>query len=120
MSQQKLGGQMPDTKIFDREELLSRLCDDEELLGEIIQVYLEDTPQQIQTLKDAQRQGDAELIHKQGHTIKGASGNVAALQIRQTAYEIESAGKNGRIEDVQELIAQLESQFHALQEYLGK
>lgn len=109
-----------DTKIFDKEALLSRLCDDEELVSEVVSVYLEDTPHQIETLKHAQSSGDQDQIVRQGHTIKGASSNVSALRMRQIAYEIEKAGKNGELGIVSELVGELEAQFRALQDYLSK
>lgn len=108
------------TKIFDRDALLARLCDDEELVSEVVNVYLEDTPHQIETLKAAHQQGNQEQIVRQGHTIKGASSNISAMRMRQIAFEIEQAGKVGDLERISSLLAALEEQFRELQEYLSR
>ena len=106
--------------IFDREALMARLSDDEELVSEVVEVYLEDTPHQIETLRNAHAEGDADKIVRQGHTIKGASSNISALRMRQIALAIEQAGKSGELEKVPELLASLEAQFQVLQEYLSR
>ncbi|MBN2527724.1 MAG: Hpt domain-containing protein [Deltaproteobacteria bacterium] len=107
-------------KIFDKEALMSRLCDDEDLVSEVVEVYLEDTPHQIESLRDAHQNGDQDRIVRQGHTIKGASSNISAMRMQQTAYEIEEAGKSGDLGKVSELLGTLEEHFHELQEYLSR
>ena len=109
-----------DVKIFDREALMARLCDDEELLSEVVEVYLEDTPHQIETLRNAHRDGDADQIARQGHAIKGSSSNVSAMEMRRIAFEIEKAGKDGALEKVSELLVLLEENFQELQDFLSR
>jgi HPt (histidine-containing phosphotransfer) domain-containing protein len=107
-------------KIFDKEALMARLCDDEELANEVLDVFLEDTPHQIESLRAAQRAGDVELIARQGHTIKGASSNISALRLKEIAYDIEQAGKQGELDRVSELLGMLEEQFRELQKHLSR
>lgn len=107
------------TKIFDRKALLERLCDDEDLLAEVMDVFLADTPNQIQTLKEAHLKGDQAKIVHQGHTIKGSSSNVSALRMRQIAHEIEQAGKSGEMESISSLLGELEEQFREFQDFLA-
>lgn len=110
---------MSKNEILDKKMLMDRLGNDEELVSEVISVFLEDTPLQIAYLKSAEVNRDLKNIIRQGHVIKGASGNVSALRIRQVAVEIEKAGKNGELDIVSSLVAELEAQFQAFQEYLS-
>ena len=113
-------GKHSEMKIFDKEALKARLCDDEELISEVVEVYLEDTPHQIETLRNAHRDGDTDQIVRQGHAIKGSSSNVSALEMRRIAFEIEKAGKDGALEKVSELLVLLEENFQELQNLLSR
>ncbi|MBT7164118.1 MAG: response regulator, partial [Victivallales bacterium] len=79
--------------IWDKAGMLERLMDDEELTREIMEAFLEDVPQQIQSLKDYVAGGDAEGTERQSHSIKGASANVGAERLRAVALSMEKAAK---------------------------
>ena len=98
---------------LDWDGLIENLGGDEELAREILALFLEDTLQQIQALRDALNAQDASLVHRQGHTIKGSSANVGAMPLSETAFQIETAGKSGDLAQAASLLPQLEAQFEA-------
>lgn len=97
--------------VFDKSNLLSRLGGDEELLMEIIETYVDDIPQQIATLKEALANNDATRVRHQGHTIKGASGNIGAFAMQDISAKVELAGKNGNLRDAASYFEQVEREF---------
>lgn len=104
-----------ETKVFDRENLLDRLGGDEEILQEVILLFLADTPKLIDTIQAALRTGDAEALRRAAHTLKGSSGNVGALTLQEAATRIDYAGKNGDLETARSLIQLLPNELEKLQ-----
>ena len=78
-------------------DALVRLDGDRELLEEIWDAYLEDTPKQMEILRHALDDGDMKLAERQAHSIKSASGSIGANNLREIASRAEQAGKAGDI-----------------------
>ena len=60
---------------IDRASLLERVEGDQELLGEMIQLFVADAPQLLDAMRNALRQGDMVLLERSAHSMKGAAGN---------------------------------------------
>jgi HPt (histidine-containing phosphotransfer) domain-containing protein len=104
--------------VFNRKELLDRLDGNEELLREIIEVFLRDIPLQMEKLKGALQNGEAAVVQRQAHTIKGAAANINAELMRQGAWEVEMAAKEENCQKARSLVQGLEKQFEELQTLL--
>jgi signal transduction histidine kinase/DNA-binding response OmpR family regulator/HPt (histidine-containing phosphotransfer) domain-containing protein len=108
-------GQGRPTDIFDRGELVARLMGDVELLQLILAGFLEDIPQRIDALQNALAEGDALLVRRQAHTIKGAAANVSAPALGAVAYQLEQAGETADLVGADRLAVQLREQFALVQ-----
>ena len=53
------------------EQILDRLWEDEKLLHEVIQIFIDEAPKHLDTLRSALGQGDAEGLEKIAHSMKG-------------------------------------------------
>lgn len=82
------------TQVFDRRVLLERLMGDEELLREIIVLFLQEAPSQVEGLKRAVREGDEAEAARMAHTLKGSAANLAADAFRYLARQIEMAARS--------------------------
>ena len=100
--------------VFDKTALMERLMDDMELFETVISGFLDDMPKQIEALTKHINQKNTEDAGKQGHQIKGASGNVGADALRKIASEIEIAGKAGDSDILILLLPRLEEAFDQL------
>jgi PAS domain S-box-containing protein len=105
--------------VFDKTGSLSLLGGDEELLKEILALYLEDAPRQIDALKEAIEKGDAAFVQRHAHTLKGSSGNVGAVLMQEVAYEMEKAGKAGNFHRAASLLEKMEKEFDDLKRVMG-
>ena len=56
---------------------------------EVLQVYVEDVSQRIEKMREAIANNNLLQIRQEAHHMKGSSGNVGALQIRDFAVQIE-------------------------------
>jgi CheY-like chemotaxis protein/nitrogen-specific signal transduction histidine kinase/HPt (histidine-containing phosphotransfer) domain-containing protein len=103
-----------EVKVFDRADMMARLMDDEELASTVITGFLEDIPKQIDALKDSLKARDVKKTERQAHSIKGAAAIVGGEVMRDTAFEMEKAGKAGDLETVTARMPDLETQFTQL------
>ena len=105
--------------IFDRCALSDRLMGDEEVIQEVLSIFLEDTPRRIATLRQQISDGDAVGAGEQAHAIKGAAAGVGGEALRKIAFEMEKAGKAGDIKTLLSKIPELESGFEQLSLVMG-
>jgi len=106
---------MPDAQILDPNaiESLRALSPDMDgsFLRELIEIYLEDTPQRVAELEAALAAGDAHAMMRAAHTVKGSSSNFGANKLAQIALEIELLGKAGNCPPAVALVPNLKAEF---------
>ena len=100
--------------IFDRAGMMARLMNDEELIREVVDCFLTDTPKQIDALRGYLETGDIQDVRRQAHTINGTAANVGGEALRAVAIEMEMASKKGDLAAVKDRLAELEVQFDRL------
>src|SRR5215210_1078759 len=54
---------------------------DQELLAELVGLFLEDMPPQLEALREAIEGGDASSVQRVAHTLKGSCGNMGAVRM---------------------------------------
>ena len=104
---------MPDTSIapLDLVKALAWVDGDQELLAELVAVFLEDLPARLQALRVAVQTEDAQGTERAAHSLKGAMASLGGETARTLAYEIEQMGRAGRLGGVQPLFAELEDEL---------
>jgi HPt (histidine-containing phosphotransfer) domain-containing protein len=107
-------------EVFNRAEMLERLMDDEELLEEVVRGFLEDAPLRIAALKEALGEGDAALVRREAHTLKGAASNISAGALCQAASETEKAGVAEELDKAASLTAEIDEQFEILKKAVAR
>jgi CheY-like chemotaxis protein/HPt (histidine-containing phosphotransfer) domain-containing protein len=101
-------------EVFDRKVLWERLDGDEEIFKEIIVTFLEDAPKQIEKLKKALQEKDANRVERQAHLLKGAALNIGGNGLQTAARELEIVAKEGDLTKAQSLVAMLDREFEKL------
>ena len=100
--------------IWDRQALLGRVEGDEESAREIVEVFLEDIPQQIEGLRESIRGLDPGRMLRIVHTIKGAAGSLGAEALAHAARRLEESGHGGNPDSQAAALDRLEAEFHRL------
>jgi two-component system, sensor histidine kinase and response regulator len=108
------------TEVFDRQSLLQRVDGDEELLEEMVIIFLEFTPKQLREIRQAIEAGDAEFLRGRAHSIKGAAASLSATAVQQAAGELEQAGKNRDLAQAALCFKALDQEFSRFQEVMAK
>ncbi len=99
---------------LDREEALSRVGGDVDLLREIAGVFLDDCPNSLQALRDAVSAGDAKLIERQAHTLKGSIATFGTGSVFEWARKIELQGRCGDLSTASTDLLHLEAGLEQL------
>jgi CheY-like chemotaxis protein len=93
------------------EELLERIDGDRVFLGELLELFRADYPDQIRTARAAAAENDAATVQEVGHALKGALGNLAAPAASRIASGLESMGKTGDMALAGIRVTELESEL---------
>lgn len=104
----------PDIPVFDREEVMERVCDDETLCRKVLEIFSRDMPGKMEALKAAWNHGDGEAVSLQAHSVKGMAANVSGRRLSALALETEKAGNRKDMEMAGLLIADMEKAYDAL------
>lgn len=102
---------MARTEIFDRESFLKRIGGNEALCQELLGIFIERVPTQMQRLRGFLAQGDMERVKIEAHALKGMAVNLSANRFSGIAAAIEKAAGNGDVFDAPSMVADLESAF---------
>jgi len=82
-----------DIDLFNPDELLQRLMDDEELTTMILQEFINSMPAEMSILEQHVRQQKTAEAGLQAHKIKGAFANIGSRRLTTIAATMEQAGK---------------------------
>ncbi|BCX89590.1 two-component system, sensor histidine kinase and response regulator [Methylomarinovum tepidoasis] len=88
----------PAPALWDREASLAQLDGDEELLQDMIALFLDDAPVRLDALAAAASAGDCQQIAEATHALKGMAGHFHAETLRQQAAALERAAREGHFE----------------------
>ena len=79
---------------WDRSKTLERLGGDEDLLREVVQIFLEETPKLMTSLQQGIRDSDPETVERAAHSLKGQLSYLGLEPIAKLARDLEDAGRN--------------------------
>ena len=86
------------------EALYSSLAGDPDLSG-LVELYVDEMPDRIETLKETFESGDMELLRRTAHQLKGAAGSYGFDQLTPYAATLEASIRNDQPEnEIRELL----------------
>lgn len=89
--------------------------DDPEFLNSIIEQFLIDLPTHAAAIQDAMTRQDAQALMKAAHALKGSCRNIGATILSEVCGTLETMGRENRLEGIQELQTQMESEIPRMQ-----
>ncbi|MEQ8191038.1 MAG: response regulator [Candidatus Eremiobacterota bacterium] len=100
-----------DDVILNKKESLEAIGNDEELLKEMYNIFIEEAPSLMKNLKKAMNEGKASDITLNAHSLKSSSGHIGAKAMEKLACQMERAGKNGEISELSDLYENLQKEL---------
>jgi PAS domain S-box-containing protein len=108
----------PNVRVFDEAELLARVEGDRALMGDLVALFLEETPDLVATVRRAWGSRDFDGVQRVAHTLKGTCANLGARPAAKAALALESAARDGDAAALSELVADVERAVAELNEAL--
>ncbi len=111
---------MQTANIINNEELFARVAGDEELLHEIVELFMEDHQSHLFNIKNALNKKDAMQLVRAAHTLKGAVATFAAESATQAALKLELMGRHKNFNGSREAYISLEKEIELLKQELTR
>ncbi len=104
----------------DSAAMLEQVGGDLELLGEMVEAFLQDVPGDMARLIDSLRQGNASEAPRLAHALKGELGNLGAVKAFELARKLELMVKESRLQEALDIMQGLETEIKLLKAFFGQ
>ena len=101
----------------DKEGGIRRLGGDEDIYSELMDLFIDQSTEQIEELKEAVRNNSASSIEKIAHSIKGAAANLCVPQVQQYAFELEQIGNENDLAQAEQSLNKLINEMDRVKRY---
>lgn len=108
-----------DEQVMDRALALARVGGDLELLKEIAALFLDEYPLALDDMRKALAAGDAKLLDRAAHGLKGSVANFCARSAEDAAFQLEQMGRTQKLDRAPQTLAALEQALASLQAELA-
>src|SRR6266478_3209024 len=99
---------------LDESIALTRVGGDEELLCEVIGLFLDDYPHSLQKLREAVNAGDHSSVEQHAHSLKGSVSIFGAQEAVEAAFALEKQGRSGDLTAAPDSLNRLEQALASL------
>jgi signal transduction histidine kinase/CheY-like chemotaxis protein/HPt (histidine-containing phosphotransfer) domain-containing protein len=82
-----------------------------DLLGRMIKLYLDHTPELLEALRQAVERSDPDEIVRQAHSIKSSSAFVGAVRLSVLCKDLEALGRDGVIQAAPASLAEIQTEY---------
>lgn len=83
---------------------------DQEIINEIIQLFLVEYPISIEQIETAIQEKDSAHLSQYAHKYKGTVSAMFDAELRDVVYKLEQIGKSGSVERTEELVEKMKQQ----------
>lgn len=110
---------MDDTILINMEELLEIMDDDKELIKECFNEFVGDASNMLDRIQSAIASGDSDSLDASAHKIKGSLRYLAAERASSLAFDLETMGKNGDLDNAAETFQHLKTECEKLKTFMA-
>ena len=100
------------------DELCTMLGDQATLLS-LLEEFVAELAPKLEEMRTGLREGDAQVIDRAAHTVRGTGANLGAAAVSAAASELESRAREERLDGIAPLLTRLETEVWRLHQLLG-
>jgi two-component system, sensor histidine kinase and response regulator len=101
-------------QVVDWGEALHSVNGDRQLLREIVEAFLDESPRLLATIRTAIEQSDGRTLQRAAHTLKGSTRYFGATQVSEMALQLETMGARGHLGHARDSLADVEREMARL------
>jgi HPt (histidine-containing phosphotransfer) domain-containing protein len=90
----------------------------DDFLGEVIDAFLGDAPQLIETLRRSLDEQNTEELRRAAHTLKSNGATLGAEEFAELCRTLEQSAKTGELDGASELVDRIGQEYRPLEEAL--
>jgi len=79
------------------EELRQFSDQEQDLVQELVTIFLADSPMQLLALQDALRDSNWAEVERRSHRLKGSAGSIGATRLREICEQLERYARQGKV-----------------------
>ncbi len=98
-------------------ELAENLGLEEDEYRELIELFIDTGAADYQNIQSGMADKNADQVMRSAHTIKGAAGNLGLLEVSETAKIIEENADNNQLDNLDQAVQTLKTQFDAIEAF---
>lgn len=111
-------------EVVDFDEALNRVAGDEQMLRELAEIFLEESPGWVEKIETSIANGESEGVFRAAHDIKGSTEVFRAESATKAAKQLEKMGRNDDLSDADEAFGALKAELvwvrNALEEFVDQ
>jgi len=104
----------PAQAALDEDDILALVGGDLDLLRTIVELFLQDYPVRVSSMREAVSRGDAKGLQSAAHALKGAVANFTKNGTFQAAQQVESLARSGELGAAEGALGTLEAELATL------
>ena len=109
-----------ETQPLDLENALERAMGDKDFLKMLLGGFIQELPDQIESLKVAVAGTDTVTLAEQAHKLKGAAANFSAYGVSSAAKSLEDIGRSQNMDKANQILEVLLNESKRLTEYIER
>ncbi len=111
-----------DKTVFDKDDALKMFEGEEEFLKELAEIFINDAPEHMSEIEEAVNCRNSEALVKSAHKLKGAAANFGKNVTTDTAFKLETMGREHNLDGVEKvydnLVKDIENMVNVLKEFI--
>jgi two-component system sensor histidine kinase/response regulator len=101
-----------------KDNLVKSFENDRGLFKELVEIFVKDYPQMLETLRTSLKALDAQTFSRTAHSLKGMLRNFQAEAAADTAFDLEKKGKQGELDGTDQILENLAAQLEEVAQKL--
>ncbi|NOQ45729.1 MAG: response regulator [Desulfobulbaceae bacterium] len=89
-----------------------------DIIGEIIESYIQSAPDLLHSIESAVRNRDSEALWQAAHTMKSSNSSVGAMRMAEICRELEIKGREENLDNCEQLLVELKREFPYIENQL--
>ncbi len=85
----------------------------------LIETFITDSQMRVEAIKNALASGVGEEIRRAAHSFKGSASNLGATRLTVLCQELETAGHENRVDDLDNLFVEIKDEFDKVQQIMN-
>ena len=110
----------PEADVLNTNELLERIGNDRGFLAELVTVFREDHPAQLQQIADGLANSNADEVRRGVHSLKGALSNLSASAATALAAKLEQEAASGNLSQSEATFAAFKAELNCALDALSR